>query len=130
MRGLLPAHSKVAEAVNGKARFAGYQLNQRVLDRLWLERLRQQELLRAGKLTFNCATAAISPDRKLRVLTEELGEIAEAIDQLESVTLGRKEFRGAFEARRKGKLAHLRDELTQLTACGIAWLESLETEPI
>lgn len=81
------------------------------------ERDRQQALVIAGKLPFNCSYYKVAPVRKLRVLVEELGEVANAIDK--------------FECARNTKRidaahAHLIVELTQVAAVTVAWLESLE----
>jgi NTP pyrophosphatase (non-canonical NTP hydrolase) len=120
--------------VSAHARSAGlkpafpYQLNRQVVDRVWLERLRQKQLLREGKIIFDCASSIVSNDRKLRVLTEELGEVAKAIDVAEfaaSVPLAE---RKKFAARILAAKGNLRAELTQIAAVAIAWLESLEDD--
>jgi len=80
------------------------------------ERDRQDELFRTGKLLFNCSSRTVYGPRKLRVLVEEIGEVAQAIDQLEHID---------GPARRQ----HLRDELTQVAAVTVAWLESMEVKP-
>jgi hypothetical protein len=103
-------------------------LNATVLDRIWIERQRQRSLLRGGEITFDCASPIVNNDRKLRVMTEELGEVAKEIDLLERVTQSRKESNASFEARRKRRTVFLREELTQLVAVGFAWLEALEDE--
>src|SRR5215469_7533622 len=72
--------SALRQTVNMVAR--GYQLNQRVLELIWLERLRQIQLLADGKHKYTCATAGIAPEWKLCILTEEVGEVARAIDQI------------------------------------------------
>lgn len=79
------------------------------------ERDRQDELFHTGKLPFNCNSRVVDPLRKLRVLVEEVGEVAEAIDMLE--TYGEK----------KQRIDHLIEELVQVAAVCVAWLESLET---
>lgn len=108
--------------------FASYQLNPTVINAIWLERLRQQDLFRAGKFSFNCATMGILPDRKLRVVMEELGEVAQAIDALECAVQKPSESEDAFVRRLKKLRAELRAEITQVAACCVAWLESLEEE--
>jgi len=130
MKALMPTHDKLADSMKNNHRkipavFSGYQLNSAVLDLIWLERLRQQQLLREGKFTFSCATVGIDPDRKLRVCTEELGEIAEAIDKLEIASLAST---AKTRPQIKSARAHLRDEIVQLAACAIAWLESIQEE--
>ena len=67
-----------------------------------------------GEIGFDCASPVVDPLRKLRALTEELGEIANAIDLLEEGP--------SITARQD----HLKDEVVQFTAVSVAWLESLE----
>ena len=83
------------------------------------ERERQEQLFREGKFLFTCASPTADPKRKLRILVEELGEVAKAIDQLEI-------------AGSRNSLAlkawhdELKLELVQVAAVAVAWLESLE----
>lgn len=86
-----------------------------VFVRIAAERQRQRELFRAGQITLDMASPAPDANRKLRVLVEEVGEVAEALDVLEAMPKNR-------NARR---LLHA--ELTQVAAVSVAWLESLET---
>ena len=88
-----------------------------VLARIAAERIRQKELLRDGKILFDCASPIVDADRKLRVATEELGEVAQAIDRLERKPTSVKQFR------------HLQEELVQLAAVVTAWLEAMEDVP-
>lgn len=76
------------------------------------ERIRQQMLLRSGKILFNCASPVVCRGRKFRVLAEELGEVAKAIDDLE---------RGV-----KRSAVDLQAELVQVAAVSVAWLESFQ----
>lgn len=108
-----------------KAPFA-YQLNQDILNLVWLERLRQKQLFRVGKLGFECASPIVSSDRKLRALTEEIGEVARAIDAIEAIGNVPLEKRHASVTRFLKAQAHLREELIQVASVAIAWLESLE----
>jgi hypothetical protein len=78
------------------------------------ERDRQNALFAEGKLPFTCASRTADAKRKLRVLVEEIGEVAEAIDMLEG------------SRNTKAAAAHLIDELIQVAAVCVAWLESLE----
>jgi hypothetical protein len=94
-----------------------------VMARVTKERIRQQELFLAGKLSFTCASHTADDNRKLRVLVEEVGEVAEAIDLLE-----------AAESRGDGAASALRREelhaeLVQVATVAVAWLESLEVKP-
>ncbi|MDR3457991.1 MAG: hypothetical protein P4N60_11135 [Verrucomicrobiae bacterium] len=85
------------------------------LARIHVERLHQEQLLRDGELLFRCSDAVINPKRKLRVLVEELGEVAEAIDALEDIQA---------ESRRQA----LKSELVQVAAVAVAWLETPTSE--
>ncbi|MDE2104379.1 MAG: hypothetical protein KGL39_44485 [Patescibacteria group bacterium] len=84
-----------------------------VFDRVADERLRQRALFVAGQITFDVGSPLPDANRKLRVLAEEVGEVAEAIDFLE-------------EKNCAGRREHLRTELIQVAAVAVAWLESLE----
>ncbi|MEI8288806.1 MAG: hypothetical protein WCH99_04990 [Verrucomicrobiota bacterium] len=85
--------------------------------RIHEERERQHLLFLAGKFTFTCASTTASFSRKLRVLVEEIGEVAEAIDHIE---IKKPSVRLATES--------LRDELVQVAAVTVAWLESEEAK--
>lgn len=116
---LMPMHAQLLDTpMNNRGRNS-YQLNRSVLDRIWLERLRQQDLFRRKQLAFECSSPIVSHDRKLRVATEELGEVAEAIDRIEQ---------SESKLSKAHSTDHLIVELTQLAAVTIAWLESLEKE--
>lgn len=89
------------------------------------ERDRQERLFVVEKkFLFTCASRTASPVRKLRVLVEEVGEVAEAIDKIEVCE--------AAPAICRRHLPHLRkyfqDELIQVAAVCVAWLESLEQQ--
>lgn len=90
-----------------------YQLNKNVMTAIWLERLRQKKLFKDKLLSFDCSSPVVSHDRKLRVATEELGEIAQTIDRLETSDCAHRR-------------EHLKTEITQLAAVCVAWLESME----
>jgi NTP pyrophosphatase (non-canonical NTP hydrolase) len=87
----------------------------RVLDEVAAERARQYALLRTGRIQHDCADPSVNLDRKLRVLTEELGEVAQAIDILEQCG-------GPAEPLCREEL---REELIQVAAVAVAWAESL-----
>jgi NTP pyrophosphatase (non-canonical NTP hydrolase) len=76
-----------------------------------LERSRQERLKASGKFAATCADALMSPAEKLAVLVEEVGEVA----------------RHLCDARAPDGIdaQGLRDELTQVAAVAVAWLESL-----
>lgn len=81
----------------------GYQLNKCIMEMIWLERLRQQALLKQGKFSWSCGT---------------VGEVAQLLNDQESKPLKPQFFKES-----------LTDELCQIAACAIAWLESLESNP-
>lgn len=77
------------------------------------ERARQRELLNAGKILFDCSSPIVDGGRKYRVLLEELGEVAKAVDvweQLETPT----------------NFKQLVAEITQVAAVTVALLETFE----
>lgn len=82
-------------------------------DEVLLERNRQRRLYRERKITFDCASPIVDNRRKYRVLLEEVGEVAEAVHQLE----GKPDWK---------RSDHLATELIQVAAVAVAWLESLE----
>ena len=88
-----------------------------VMARVAAERVRQNELFAEGKIPFNCSSRIVDLNRKLRVLVEEVGEVAEAIDRIE---LSKPNHIPARD--------HLRDELVQVAAVACAWLEAMEAE--
>jgi hypothetical protein len=81
------------------------------------ERVRQRELFKARKHSFRVDSPVVDTWRKLRVLVEELGEVAEAIDDLEK------------HPQHKQRRNHLITELVQVAAVTVAWLESMEVKP-
>ena len=111
--------AKSLESKQAAAPARQYQLNNVVMTQIWLERRNQRQLFQTGKIKFDCASPIVSKDRKLRALTEEIGEVARAIDLLENAEATSK----ILSAKE-----HLRDELTQVAAVAIAWLEALEEE--
>jgi hypothetical protein len=81
-----------------------------------VEREVQEGFLRAGKFSFTCASRIADPKRKLRVLIEEVGEVAQECDALEQTPKSRKVW------------PFLREELIQVSAVCVAWLESFEVQ--
>lgn len=80
--------------------YSVYRLDQNVLERIWLERLRQKQLLREGKIRFDVSQPENCNYRKMTILTEEHGEVAREVHE---------------ENKEK-----LRTELVQLVSVGIA----------
>lgn len=81
------------------------------LESIFSERMRQRELFREKRIPFDVANPLPDPLRKFRVLAEEVGEVAHAIDQIENHGMA---------------AGNLRMELIQTAAVTEAWLESLE----
>jgi hypothetical protein len=88
-----------------------------IVERIADERLRQRQLFTARKLPFTVTSPVVGWPRKFRVLAEEIGEVAEAIDLLEA------------SPRSKVAKKHFVDELIQVAAVLVAWLEGLEVKP-
>lgn len=81
--------------------------------RIRRERERQTDLFRKGRIAFDVASPIIDVRRKFRVLAEEIGEVAHAIDQVENHGMVK---------------SNIRMELIQVAAVACAWLESLEVQ--
>lgn len=90
------------------------------------ERERQEKLKKEGKFAYSAADV-VDEFRKLSILTEEVGEVGrvlndhyDACDKLDSSDdLSRRDY-SRDECEKQ-----LRDELTQVAAVAVAWLESL-----
>lgn len=95
-----------------------------VFEMVAAERIHQKRLLAGGVILFNCDSPIVDDDRKLRILTEELGEVANALDRLEKALAKkiRQGDTGAIKAARN----HLQTELIQVAAVAVAWLETPE----
>jgi hypothetical protein len=95
---------------------AGHPEIKAVLDEVLAERLRQEQLLAAGKFSWTCADPRVPDPLKLTVLAEEFGEAArevcEAIDPAK---------RAPIETAQR-----LRKELIQIAAVAVAWAEAIE----
>lgn len=71
------------------------------------ERERQRELIEAGRIPHACEDPDTPDGYKLAVLAEEFGEVAKALNE------------GAYPA-------DLREELIQVAAVAVAWVEGLD----
>ncbi len=87
-----------------------------IIARIADERLRQRELFAARKHHFRVDSPVVDWTRKLRVLVEEVGEVAQEIDNLEASNHSKKLIRQNLQA-----------ELVQVAAVAVAWLEAYET---
>lgn len=81
-----------------------------------VERIRQKVL--HGDRTI--ASRLLTLNAKVRVLVEEVGEVARAVDEVEKATYAEEQMDEKIDA----ALAHLREELVQVAACAVGWLET------
>lgn len=89
-----------------------------VVEAIYRERLRQEELKRSGKFKYTCAGHELTHAEKLAVLAEEFGEVArEVTEEVITRTTGRTD---SVDRRAK-----IRAELIQVAAVAAAWAESL-----
>jgi NTP pyrophosphatase (non-canonical NTP hydrolase) len=77
----------------------------RALEDVCDERQRQEQLKKEGKFLYTCADAEMTDGERLAVLVEEVGEVARAMND--------------------GK--GLREELIQVAAVAVAWVEAIDT---
>lgn len=89
------------------------------------ERRRQDQLKAEGRFKHTCADAEMSNYQRHTCLSEEVGEVAEAILTLDGLAQARA--RG-LKVGDEGHL-HLREELVQVAAICLAWLESDDLNP-
>lgn len=78
----------------------------RVLSEVYEERVRQEELKASGRFAYTCADAECTDGQALAILVEEVGEVARAMCE--------------------GK--GLRDELIQVAAVAVAWVERMDKQ--
>lgn len=78
-----------------------------VLKDVAFERIKQEQLRVAGKFSHTCASQQLKDGQKLAVLVEEVGEVAKAINESSGSD-------------------SLRNELIQVAAVAIAWVESID----
>jgi NTP pyrophosphatase (non-canonical NTP hydrolase) len=83
------------------------------------QRFEQERLKAEGRFQFTCADPELSMGEKLAILTEEVGEVAQQV-------LEQPDRRLAFDS--SGSRAELREELEQVAAVAVAWVESLLAE--
>jgi hypothetical protein len=100
-----------------------------VLRDVGLERVRQEDLRQSGKFLWTCAAEGVPLDRKMSVLSEEVGEVAkEVVD----VGIARDKYereKMAFPRHREvALLLRIRKELVQVAAVCVAWIEAIDAE--
>ena len=83
-----------------------------IVEEIYRERGRQNELKRAGKFAYTCADKEMLQPERLAVLAEEFGEVAHEVNE----GIGG----------RKVDIAKLRKELIQVGAVCVAWVEALD----
>jgi hypothetical protein len=94
-------------------------MTQAIVDEIVRERERQETLRRSGKFLWTCASPDVATVKKLAVLAEEFGEASRAATE-EMIALDKGRPEDAAGAR-----LLLREELVQVAAVCLAWLESL-----
>lgn len=77
-----------------------------VVSEVMLERARQEELVREGRLRWTAAHPDCPDEKRLQALVEEVGEVARALHDEEGAD-------------------RLREELIQVAAVAVAWVEAL-----
>jgi len=87
------------------------------VEEVYGERVRQRALFLMGGIHFDCASPKVNNRRKYRVLFEEAGEVAKALDLVERQDT-------------PWNRHQLRAELVQVAAVAVAWLESLTQSQI
>lgn len=76
------------------------------------ERGRQERLAATGRFPHTIADSRITHDRRLAILVEEVGEVSKRLNELEASSHVHYD-------------AHLAQELVQVAACAVGWLETL-----
>jgi NTP pyrophosphatase (non-canonical NTP hydrolase) len=102
-----------------------------VLRDVGLERVRQEDLRRSGKFLWTCAAEGVPLDRKMSVLSEEVGEVAKEV-----VDVGIARDRDKYEKeemafprhREVAFLLRIRKELVQVAAVCVAWIEAIDRD--
>ncbi len=91
------------------------------------ERKRQEDLRKEGKFLHTCASDGITSADRLAILSEEHGEIARDVNEIQVANAKRNAtgdvtWNQDIAARKR----HARKELIQLAACCVAWVEYLD----
>jgi NTP pyrophosphatase (non-canonical NTP hydrolase) len=95
--------------------FEGTRLG-RALDHVAKERLRQEGMKADGRFRHTCADYELSNSEKLTILVEEVGEVAREVLTQDGRRLAH-DTAGTPEG--------LRQELVQVAAVAVAWIEAL-----
>lgn len=102
-----------------------YRILVNMLDRVAAERARQRRLHAEGRITDDCANPQTDEDAVLRVLIEEVGEVARGADQLVKL-LRRYPNTAGLSGRIRTRLQLLQKEYIQVAAVAVARAEGLE----
>lgn len=78
-----------------------------ILEDILDERAHQEALCHEGKFPMTCANPGMSNDAAYRILGEEVGEVAKALNE-------------------NAPVAELRAELIQVAATAMSWVEKLD----
>lgn len=98
-----------------------------VVEAIYKERQRQEELRRSGKFLWTCAAPEISYAKKLSVLAEEFGELSrEVVEHGITEDKYRQEALVMPDHREQHFRKAMREELIQIAAVAAAWAESLK----
>ena len=89
-------------------------LTECVLEQVFKERCRQEQLKRAGAFKHSCADSELNIFEKLAIMMEEVGEVAQAALQVNGLN-------SAHDSAR-----NLKTELIQVAAVCVAWAECME----
>jgi len=95
----------------------------RVMELIIKERERQDQLRKAGKHPWSMNSIDVDDRRKLVVLAEEFGEVAMAVCKQTQTVDGCKEGDDVHKQLEEIE-ENLTEELVQVAACCVAWLES------
>jgi len=89
------------------------------------ERLRQEQLVKSGVIRWTCAEPDVDDHPKLAVLGEEFGEVARNLCE----RLTRSHTALCLCSECVAGLHDLREELVQVAAVAVAWIEALDARP-
>lgn len=92
----------------------------RVVPRVWAERVRQVRLKEAGRFPFTLDQPNLGQSQRFTKLVGEVGEVGTAIEWVEGTVYD-------VPAYVENRVDELKKELTQVAALAIAWLEGLES---
>lgn len=100
-----------------------------VLRDVGVERLRQEDLRQSGKFLWTCATDGVPLDRKMSVLSEEVGEVAKEVVDFGIARDKYKEEKLTFPRHHEvALLLRIRKELVQVAAVCVAWIEAIDRD--